>query len=203
MVYNARRVPFEIDHADRIYVAVRAPAVPGIGGQRQFPIGCHRYVVGEDARWQVALVVGDLLAVDRQQRDLVGGGFDRERALAVRGDGDRGDLVGARSDRHRFNDQDVLAPDREHRDRAIGTIGDERQITLWTDRHTGRLLTDRDRADHLGRGRLQVDQEDLVVGVQPVRPALGCRLQGIRDESNIARRTDGQVGRGPGDGIYQ
>src|SRR5271165_5999275 len=106
MVDDPYRVRFEVDHADRLSIAVGAPAIAVVNGQRQFAVGRDGDIVGKDAGRQIALVVSDLVAVYGQQGDLVGGGFGRERVLAVGGDRNRRDLIGGRSDHHRVDDED-------------------------------------------------------------------------------------------------
>src|SRR5207245_6096962 len=53
MVDDPRRVGFEVDHADRVGIAVRAPAVAGVCGQRELSVRAYRNVVGEDPGRQV------------------------------------------------------------------------------------------------------------------------------------------------------
>ena len=60
-----------------------------------------------------------------------------------------------------------------------------------------------DGADHLGRARLQIDDEDLVVGLQPMAPSLNHRHQRVGDEGDVARRHDREVGRRPDDRVDQ
>src|SRR5205085_920298 len=83
MIDNAWRIGLEVDDADRVGIAVGAPAVAVVGGERQLAVRRDGNVVRENAGRQVAFVVVHLLAVYRQQRQLVGSGFDSERPLAV------------------------------------------------------------------------------------------------------------------------
>ena len=179
------------------------PPLPVSAVSASLPSGLIDDVVGKDPGRQVALVVGHLVAVDRQQRDLVGGRFDGERALAVGGDRDRGNLVGRRSDRHRIDDLNVLA------------VIDSTEIVP-----SARLATSARSPFGLiampegclptvivpitaGRACLQVDEEDLVVGRQLVAPSLDDRLHRVGDESDLARRGDREVGRRPDDRVHR
>src|SRR5271168_701521 len=111
MVDDPYRVRFEVDHADRLRIAVGAPAIAVVNGQRQFAVGRDGDIVGKDTSRQIALVVSDLVAVYGQQGDLVGGGFGYERVLAVGGDRYSRDTVGGGPDRHGIDDQDILPAD--------------------------------------------------------------------------------------------
>jgi hypothetical protein len=58
-------VRLEVNHADRLRVAIRGSAVAIIDSQRELAVGCHRDIVRENPGRQFALVLADLLAVDR------------------------------------------------------------------------------------------------------------------------------------------
>jgi hypothetical protein len=55
----------EFNHADRLRVAIRGSAVAIIDSQRELAVGCHRDIIRENPGRQFAIVLADLLAVDR------------------------------------------------------------------------------------------------------------------------------------------
>ncbi|HXL77735.1 MAG TPA: hypothetical protein VN985_03710, partial [Candidatus Eisenbacteria bacterium] len=58
---------------------------------------------------------------------------------------------------HRVDELDVGARDRQHADRLVLAVRDEREVALRVDGEPRRLLADVQRVDELGWVRLQID----------------------------------------------
>ena len=97
LVDHARRHGLEIDHGDRVDVAVGGARQAVVRGEQQLAVRRDVEVVRPPADRDVLLVVGDLVAVDREQRSLVAGKFRRHRALAVGRDRDVRHLLAHRT----------------------------------------------------------------------------------------------------------
>ena len=70
VIDDARRIGLEIDHAGGVDVAVRRAAAAGLVEQRGLAVGRHHDIVGPRAGRQIELVVGHLVAVDIEHRQL-------------------------------------------------------------------------------------------------------------------------------------
>jgi len=130
----------------------------------------------------------------------VGGKLDRERALAVRREDDMGDRV---ADGHRVHELDFVSLNREHADRLVLSVGDERQVPARVDREPRRLLAHLDRGDVLGRARFQVDHVEFVVRRRLPRRPLLHPVERVGDDGEPLIRRDRQVHRGTDDGVHE
>src|SRR5216683_4838922 len=200
-VDHPRRRHLQINHADRIHVPVRRAGIAVVGGDGDPPVGRDVHVVGPLAHRHVELVVvGDLLAVDVQHRDLVRGELHDERALAVRRDGHRGHLV---PHRHRVHELHVLALNGHHADRLVRAVGDERQIPARVDGEAGRLPAHLHGGDLHGRAGLEVEHVELVVRRGLPGGAVLHPVHRVGHEGQPLVRGDGQVGGRPEDRVHQ
>ena len=76
-------------------------------------------------------------------------------------------------------------------------------VAFRVDRHARWLLAGVDRGDDLGRVRLQVDHEHLVVGHVLPAGAIRLRVHRIGDQREVARGVDRQVDRRSDDRVVQ
>src|SRR5213595_1160021 len=129
-VDDARRVRLEVDDSHRVHVAVGGTTVAVVGGEGQRAVRRDVDVVRPEPCGHVVLRVGVLLAVDLAHRDLVTGELDRERTPAIGRDRDGRDHL---ADRHRVDQLHLFAMDREHADRVVGAVRDQRQVARVVD----------------------------------------------------------------------
>src|SRR5262245_44282372 len=103
----------------------------------------------------------------------------------------------------RVGDLYVLARDGEDSNRVVGAVRNEGQVTFFANVESGWLLANLDRANLLGRGRLQVEDVDFVVRRWlPVLAILSlCHL--MCDQRNLAVWMVSNVRRRPEDAILE
>jgi hypothetical protein len=87
----------------------------------------------------------------------------------------------------------VGAVDREHADRLVGAVGDERELARRRDAQAGGLFCTGDRGNQLGWSGLEVDDVDLIVGHLLERVAFLDDIHGIGDERDRLARVYGDV----------
>ncbi len=107
------------------------------------------------------------------------------------------------ADRHRVDQLDLLALDREHADRVVGAVGDQRQVAGAVDRQARRLLADRDGVDQLRRAGGEVDDVELVVRHRFPAGTVGRPVHRVGHQRELAVGRDAQVGRRAEDRVHQ
>jgi hypothetical protein len=157
-------------------------------------------IVGKQPGQHVLLGVGDLFAVDVEHRHLVGDVLDHERALAVGREHRGRDLVAHRNGADDFH---VGAVDRQHADRLVGAIGDQRQIAGRIDAQPRRLLAAGERGDEFGRLGFEVDDVNLVVRDILERTVVVHDVHRIRHDGDRAGWIDVEIDRRPDHRILQ
>src|SRR5258705_5863801 len=140
MVDGARRAGLQIDDGTCVHAAIGAPAAADVRRQSDLAARRHSNVIWPLTGRQVELGVSDLVASNVEQRYLMGCILGCDGPLAIGGEGDMCDAV---AQCNRIEYLHVGAPDREHADRAIGAIGNERQIacSIETEKPDGCLPT--------------------------------------------------------------
>src|SRR5208282_2758862 len=201
VIDEPRRIGGQVDDADRADAAVADAVVALVGGEGEMAVEGDLNVVGPTPDGDVFFIVAHRLPVDVEPGDLVDGVLGDERVLAVRRDGDRRDGVAEGDGLHRLH---LLAVDGQHGDGVVGAVGDENETAGLVDRHAGGLLADFDGRDQRRWGRLEIDDEDLVVGDGlPAAAVVRLVVQGIGDQRQRLVRRDGEVGGRPDDGVGQ
>lgn len=176
----------------RAGAAVGYTGVPLVRGEAEAAIRGNLHVVGKHAYPEIDLAVGYLLPVNVELGDLVDRILRGQCMLPVGGDRDGRDGI---AHGHRVDELDLFAVDREHADRIVGAIGDQEEVALPLDREARGRLADLDSGNQLRERRLQIDDEELVVGYW--LPAGPCRLIGQRigNQGQALVRRDREVGR--------
>ena len=124
----------------------------------------------------------------------------RQRPLAVRREHHMRDAVG---ECKRVRDLDLGAVEREHADRVVAAIGNQRHLAGRADAQARWLLTDGDGRSQFGRARLEIDDIDFVVRHLFQRVAVLRHVDRIRHQRNRAARIDIDIDRRSNDRILQ
>src|SRR5207248_10590269 len=189
---------------NRVDLTIRGAGVAVVAGDPELAVRSDLYVVGPQAHRHVVLGIGDLLAVDLEDRHLVARELADEGELPVGSNGHRGDLLARRALRAQGDgifDLDLLAVDGENADRVVGAIRHQRELPVAAESETRWLLADGHRLELRGWRGGQIDDVDLVVRLGLERIARLDDVERIGDEREALIGRDGDVGGRPRDGV--